>query len=188
MQTLHFAQGAEGVPALLQQLVEQRAPQVMREWLLALRNWRRWLVRIGELNIQPPDPVLLLATLDRFSMILSKNNSQVAFRLQVSRAALKVDILPTAYSVQQFAEALQAEGEAAALSGAQQPKEVTKVKALDSKDKPKDIPKDQKPDGPKDKSNGKDGGKSNGNASCPSPAARRAKCVHLPMIGEIVGS
>ena len=45
--------------ALLKQLVDQKAPTVMSEWLLALRSWRRWLTRVGELRIQTPDPVFL---------------------------------------------------------------------------------------------------------------------------------
>lgn len=76
---------------LLRQLVDQKVPNPLSEWMLALRSWRRWLTRVQELGIQPPDPVLLLSTLDRFAAGLARHSSQVAFRLQVTRAALRVD-------------------------------------------------------------------------------------------------
>ena len=85
-----------------------------------------------ELGIQPPDPVLLLATLDRFAAGLAKQSTQVAFRLQVTRAALRVDVAPTENGIQQFAESLMAEGEAAFHGGSIAPlKDTVKVKALD---------------------------------------------------------
>ena len=47
---------------LLKQLVDQKVPSHLSEWLVALRSWRRWLTRVQELGIEPPDPVLLLST------------------------------------------------------------------------------------------------------------------------------
>ena len=117
---------------LLKQLVDQKVPANLSEWMVALRAWRRWLTRVQELAIQPPDPVLLLATLDRFAAGLAKHSQQVAFRLQVTRAALRVDIAPTEQSIQQFSESLLAEGEAVFHGGSWLPiKETVKVKALD---------------------------------------------------------
>ena len=118
---------------LLRQLVEQRVPANVGEWIGALRSWRRWLVRIDELKIQPPDPVLLLATLDRYASALARASPQVAFRLQMVRAALKVDVAPTSFGIQQFAEALMAEGEAVMHGGSTIPlKESTKVRSLEA--------------------------------------------------------
>ena len=159
--------------ALLKQLVDQKVPQSMTEWMMSLRNWRRWLVRIAELRIQPPDPVLLLATLDKYSGVLAKNSPQVSFRLQIARAALRVDIAPTPAAVQQFAEALQAEGEAVYHGGATLPlKENMKLKAVDAKDgKVKSPEKEMKPvmDKPKEKLEGvgapMSGGKGKGKQS-----------------------
>ena len=117
---------------LLKQLVDQRIPSQLGEWLTSLRAWRRWLTRVQELEIQPPDPVLLLATLDRYAASLAKLSSQVAFRLQVTRAALRIDVAPTEHGIQQFAESLLAEGEATFHGGSIAPiKDVVKVKALD---------------------------------------------------------
>ena len=146
---------------LLKQLVDQKVPQPLGEWLTSLRAWRRWLTRVQELRIQPPDPVLLLSTLDRFAAGLAKHSSQVAFRLQVTRAALRVDVAPTEHGIQQFAESLLAEGEATFHGGSMAPlKDSVKIRALDGdgggkddgpkpqdgKDKAKDISdqKDQK--------------------------------------------
>ena len=63
---------------LLKQLVDQKVPAPLSEWLLALRSWRRWL-RVQELNIQPPD--LLLLSTDRFALA---KHSPPAFRLQIT--------------------------------------------------------------------------------------------------------
>ena len=59
---------------LLKQLVDQKVPSPLSDWMLALRSWRRWLTRVQELGIQPPDPVLLLSTLDRFEAFSSFQN------------------------------------------------------------------------------------------------------------------
>ena len=117
---------------LLKQLVDQKVPSPLSEWMLALRSWRRWLTRVQELGIQPPDPVLLLATLDRFAVGLARHSPQVAFRLQITRAALRVDTAPTERSIHQFSESLLAEGEAVFHGGSSLPiKESVKVKAMD---------------------------------------------------------
>ena len=118
---------------LLKQLVDLKAPGGLGEWMGALRSWRRWLTRIQELGISAPDPVLLLATLDRFSGVLAKSSPQIAFRLQITRAALRVDIAPNESSVMQFSETLLAEGEAAFHGGSHLPlKDTVKVKALET--------------------------------------------------------
>ena len=117
---------------LLKQLVEQKVPSQLGDWLSSLRAWRRWLTRVQELGIQPPDPVLLLATLDRFAAGLAKLSSQVEFRLQVTRAALRIDVAPTDQGIQQFAESLLAEGEATFHGSANLPvKDSVKIRALD---------------------------------------------------------
>ena len=99
--------------ALLKHLAEARAPNEVGEWTTALRNWRRWLVLLRELNIQVRDPVLLMASLDRFAVVLAKRSTEVAFRLRVAKAALQVDVIPTMQGVARFTQMLLAEGEAA---------------------------------------------------------------------------
>ena len=144
---------------LLKQLVDQKVPSQLGEWLSSLRAWRRWLTRVQELDIQPPDPVLLLATLDRYAANLAKCSSQVAFRLQVTRAALRVDVAPTENGIQQFAESLLAEGEATFHGGSTAPvKDSVKIRALDGDGAVKDDggkPRDGK-DKSKDAGDAKD--------------------------------
>ena len=163
---------------LLKQLVDQRVPSSLGEWLTSLRAWRRWLTRVQELGIQPPDPVLLLATLDRYSAGLATHSSQVAFRLQVTRAALRIDVAPTENGIQQFSESLLAEGEAVFHGSASAPlKDTVKVRAIgadggapkEDGGKPKDI-KDKNRDGPE----AKDGGSSKDNKKL-KPDAKNAK-------------
>ena len=61
-----------------------------------------------------PGPVLLVASLDRFAVVLAKRSAEVAFQLQVARAALQVDvIIPAMQGVERFTQMLLAEGEAA---------------------------------------------------------------------------
>ena len=144
---------------LLKQLVDQKVPAPLSEWMLALRSWRRWLTRVQELGIQPPDPVLLLSTLDRFAAALARHSSQVAFRLQVTRAALRVDTAPNERSIHQFSETLLAEGEAVFHGGSALPiKETVKVKALDGEQIPmkEEVAKKDQKDKPKDGSDAKD--------------------------------
>ena len=87
--------------------------------------------RLGELNIQVPDPVLLVASLDKFAVVLAKTSTEVAFRLQVGRAALQVNLVPTMQGVERFTQVLLAEGEAARHMVCRGANIEAKVRALD---------------------------------------------------------
>ena len=91
---------------LLRQLVEQKVPSAIGDWLQALRSWRRWLTRLAELRVPPPDPVLLMGTMEKYAAVLSKADTQSAFRLQVARAGLRVDVAPSMEGVHEFAQVL----------------------------------------------------------------------------------
>ena len=96
-----------------------------------LRNWRRWLIRTGELNIAVPDATLLVSALDKFAQGLMRCSPQAAFRLNAARASLQVDVNPSLPGVAQFAEVLMAEAESAYHGGSSlQTNSTTKVKAL----------------------------------------------------------
>ena len=151
--------------SLLKQLVDQRIPSGIGEWLSSLRTWRRWLVRVTELRIQPPDPVLLLATLDKFAVVLGKISAQVSFRLQIARAALRVDVAPSPHGILQFADTLQAEGETVYHGGGASTKEAVKAKTMEVKDMPKAYDRDYKPREP-DREKGKGKGKGKSTAAC----------------------
>ena len=168
---------------LLKQLVDQRVPFALGEWLTSLRAWRRWLTRVQELGIQLPDPVLLLAT----AAGLAKNSSQVAFRLQVTRAALRIDVAPTEHGIQQFAESLLAEGEAVFHGSSSAPvKDTVKVRALDGDGgAPRDDggkSKDTKDKG-RDGQDNKDGG-TNKDAKTSKPDPKHGKGDSKPTGGD----
>ena len=88
-------------------------------------------MRLKKLNIQVPDPVLLVASLDKFAVVLAKTSMEVAFRLQVGRAALQVNLVPTMQGVERFTQVLLAEGEAARHMVCRGANTEAKVRALD---------------------------------------------------------
>ena len=71
---------------LLKQLVEIKAPSNVAGVVSSLRSWRRWLVRVSELGINPPDATLLMSALDRLANVLTKGSPQTGFRLSSARA------------------------------------------------------------------------------------------------------
>ena len=88
-------------------------------------------MRLKKLNIQVPDPVLLVASLDKFAVVLAKTSMEVAFRLQVGRAALQVNLVPTMQGVERFTQVPLAEGEAARHMVCRGANTEAKVRALD---------------------------------------------------------
>eukprot|EP00435_Cladocopium_sp_Y103_P038238 s480_g10.t1 len=115
---------------LLRQLVDGKAPGTAGEVLEQIRGWKRNLRRAQELNVATPDPTLLIGALDKMSASIIKSSTQMAFRLNSTRAQLMVDINPTLGSVTNYADAIMAEAEGLLHAGAQINTTV-KVKALD---------------------------------------------------------
>eukprot|EP00435_Cladocopium_sp_Y103_P005472 s1608_g1.t2 len=130
---------------LLRQLVDGKTPNSASEFLEQVRNWKRNLRRAQELNVATPDPTLLIGALDKMSSAIIKTSTQMAFRLNSTRAQLMVDINPTLASVTNYADAVMAEAEGLLHAGAQVNATV-KVKALNN----------EAVDGPS-KGDGKDG-------------------------------
>eukprot|EP00435_Cladocopium_sp_Y103_P052700 s362_g16.t1 len=114
---------------LLRQLVDGKASTSAGEFLEQVRGWKRNLRRAQELNVATPDPTLLIGALDKMSSSIIKSSTQMAFRLNSTRAHLMVDINPTLGSVTTFADAVMAEAEGLLHAGAQVNTTV-KVKAL----------------------------------------------------------
>ena len=81
-----------------------------------LRRWHRWLSRSQDLGVNPPDPAILLAGLDRLCGVVIAANVQLAFRCNISRTQHQLDFCPTIASVTAYARLLQAEMETLALS------------------------------------------------------------------------
>ena len=118
---------------LLKQLVEIKAPSNVAGVASSLRSWKRWLVRVSELGINPPDATLLMSALDRLASVLTKGSPQTGFRLSSARAQLQVDTCPSLHSVMSFAETMMAEAESLFHGGAQLPIDNgVKIKAMNS--------------------------------------------------------
>ena len=82
-----------------------------------LRRWHRWLSRALDLGVNPPDPAILLAGLDRLCSVVIGAHAQLSFRCNISRTQHQLDFCPTVTSVTAYARLLQAEMETLALSG-----------------------------------------------------------------------
>ena len=124
--------GLDERTTLLKQLVEVKAPSNVAGVTNGLRSWKRWLVRVGELGINPPDPTLLMSALDKMAGVLTKGSTQTGFRLSSARAQLQVDTCPSLASVMSFADTLLAEAESMLHGGSSLPFDPNvKVKAID---------------------------------------------------------
>ena len=82
------------------------------------RWWHRWLSRSQDLGVNPPDPAILLAGLDKLCQPVISSNAQLGLRCNISRTQHQLDFCPTVASVTAYARLLQAEMETLALSGA----------------------------------------------------------------------
>ena len=77
---------------LLRKLVDGKTAGGPSEFVEQVRGWKRNLRRAQELNVTTPDPTLLMGALDKMSSTIIKTSSQMAFRLNSTRAQLMVDI------------------------------------------------------------------------------------------------
>ena len=125
---------------LLKQLVEIKAPSNVAGVTSSLRSWKRWLVRVSELGINPPDATLLMSALDRMAGTLTKGSPQTGFRLSSARAQLQVDTCPSLHTVMSFADTMMAEAESLFHGGAHFPVDGVKVKAVSSDPDPAPQP------------------------------------------------
>ena len=85
----------------------------------SIRQWIRWLARCEELNLVPPDPMVLSGVLGRVSDGLSKTGPQLGFRLSSIRQDLQLDNRPSMDEIRLFADFLLAEAEEMALNSSQ---------------------------------------------------------------------
>ena len=97
--------------SLLHLMTDQRMAQTPSELASNLRQWIRLLSRSEELGLVLPDPMVLAGVLGKFSDSLSKQGTQVGFRLASTRQQLQMDCRPTLFDVKTFAEYLLAEAE-----------------------------------------------------------------------------
>ena len=78
-----------------------------------LRKWRRWLIRANEVGISLPDVTLQMKGLNM--LFYSELPPSSVFRLQEFKTRTLLDQMPTQEAVNQYAELLLGECEAAAL-------------------------------------------------------------------------
>ena len=97
--------------SLLHFMTDQKMAQTPSELASNLRQWIRLLSRSEELGLVLPDPMVLAGVLGKFSDSLSKQGTQVGFRLASTRQQLQMDCRPTLADVKTFAEYLLAESE-----------------------------------------------------------------------------
>ena len=102
---------------LIANLQEPGAASSARHRSDQLRRWHRWLSRSQDLGVNPPDPAILLAGLDKLCSAVIAVNPQLGFRCNISRTQHQLDSNPTVISVRAYARLLQAEMETLALSG-----------------------------------------------------------------------
>ena len=105
--------GATEKQQLLTFLVNPEPGQSNASIVKALRKWRRWLTRVLELHLIPPDPSLQLKGLEKLMPVLSPT---AIFRIQTFKTQAMLDQSPSQKSVLQYAELLLAEAEEAVLA------------------------------------------------------------------------
>ena len=76
-----------------------------------LRRWLRWHRRAGEVGVVRPDATLQVKGLGRLMKRVLRDNSDLAFRIQLAKSSLQIDTTPTEKSVMTFAHHLLAEVE-----------------------------------------------------------------------------
>ena len=76
-----------------------------------LRKWNRWLPRVRSVGGQPPDATILIRALSGVCKKPLEMNAEAAFRVQLARSTLKVDVNPTDTKVDELFSLLLAEME-----------------------------------------------------------------------------
>ena len=135
------------------------------EAVQGLRQWTRWRRRALELQINEPDPFLLLKGLNRLIRKPLEVHRDLAFRINLARSTLQVDATPTSASVTSFASHLLAECEQIAhqeVPTKRKEKQEERLKAV----RAKKMLEEEKGSG-KGKDGGKEGGEKDKGGSFP---------------------
>ena len=107
--------------------IQDPSPGVgVRDSIDLLRKWKRWCDRMSELGGTLPDPALRVKALDRITRAVLQTYPEVAFRVNLTRAALQIDSVPDGDKVAQLHAQMQAELES--LHHRSVPKEGDKAK------------------------------------------------------------
>ena len=76
-----------------------------------LRKWHRWLLRVRSVGGTPPDPTILIRALTAMCKKPLELHTEAAFRVQLARSTLRVDINPSSAKVDELYGLLLAEME-----------------------------------------------------------------------------
>ena len=107
-----YQPGGESEKAyILQYLVTPPKAQTAVEMVATLRQWERLLLRADNLSIAKPDPSLLVTGLNALVGDVWAKDRDVAFRTQLVKSRLGVDVSPTWESALQLHQHLRAEAE-----------------------------------------------------------------------------
>ncbi|CAE7775417.1 RE1 [Symbiodinium sp. CCMP2592] len=93
----------------LRQIQEPSQGTTIRETVDILRRWRRWCSRMVELGGTLPDSSLQLKALERITKVTLQSHPDVAFRINLTRAALQIDTTPDDTKIGQLHAQLLAE-------------------------------------------------------------------------------
>ncbi|CAE7227139.1 GIP [Symbiodinium sp. CCMP2592] len=115
--------------------------KTVAEAVSELRMWKRWTVRLTDLGGSIPDPAVLLKALTTITSGPLSTMPDVAFRVQLIKATLQVDVTPTTASVQQLYECLLTELEGEVKFG----KAAARARSVKEEDRSeRDLPKPPK--------------------------------------------
>ena len=101
---------------MLQNIADSKCGSNVHEILDWIRTWRRFVQRDRELQVTLPDGLVLLGALTKCIDVLIGKSPQVAYRLNMICQQLNPDQLPTAETILNYSEHVQAEAEELSLS------------------------------------------------------------------------
>ena len=163
----------------LRHIQDPTSGTTLKDTIEQLRKWNRWCDRMKELGGSLPDCALRIKALDKIAKAVLQQHPDVAFRVNLTRAALQVDSNPDDQKVVQLHAQLL--GELEAVSHRSGPKEAdkpkdqgsAKVKGVEPADGSNSSPKAPKlgKPGPKSPPNPKSTGVAEGGSTAGVPCA-----------------
>ena len=137
----------------LRQIQDPQTGSTVKETIGLLRKWQRWCARMKDLGSTLPDCSLRVKALERMTKAVLAANPDLSFRINLTRAALQIDIIPDDLKVEQLHAQMLSELEAVShRAGREADKEKLrdqvanpKVRGVESQESasppPKSIPK-----------------------------------------------
>ena len=86
----------------LRQIQEPSSGSNVKDTIDILRKWARWCDRMKELGGTLPDSALRVKALEKITRVVLQSNADVAFRINLTRAALQIDSTPDDVKVTQL--------------------------------------------------------------------------------------